>query len=135
MNTVILMGRLTKDPETRYTNGAEPMAVTRYTLAADRIGKDAGADFIQCVAFGKAAEFAEKYFTKGMKVAITGRIQTGAYKRQDGSMAYSTNIAVSTQEFCESKRQTQQQAAPDPAPPTDADGFFNASDDTGLPWV
>ena len=107
MNKVILMGRLTKDPEVRYSQGETPMAVARYTLAVDRRfnrnGDDQSADFIGCVAFGRAGEFAEKYFRKGTKVAITGRIQTGSYTNKDGVKVYTTDVVVEEQEFAESK--------------------------------
>lgn len=106
MNKVILIGRLTKDVETRYSND---MAISRYTLAVDRKFKKDGeqeADFINCVAFGKSGEFAEKYFKKGMKVAITGRIQTGSYNdKETGKTVYTTDIIVEEQEFCESKKE------------------------------
>lgn len=109
MNRVVLMGRLTKDPEIRYTQGADPMCVARYTLAVDRRGtKKEGnkqtADFISCVAFGKAGEFAEKYLHKGMKVAVSGHIQTGSYTRQDGTKVYTFDVVAEDQEFCESKQ-------------------------------
>lgn len=108
MNRVVLMGRLTKDPEIRYTQGADPMCVARYTLAVDRRGtKKEGnkqtADFISCVAFGKAGEFAEKYLHKGTKICVSGRIQTGSYTRQDGQKAYTTDVVVDGQEFAEGK--------------------------------
>lgn len=106
MNKVIIMGRLTRDPETRYTNGTEPMAISRYSLAVDRRHTQEGqqaADFIPVVAFGKAAEFAEKYFTKGMKVLVTGRIQTGSYTNKDGVKVYTTDVIAEDQEFTESK--------------------------------
>ena len=106
MNKVILIGRLTKDVETRYSND---LAISRYTLAVDRKFKKEGeqeADFINCVVFGKGGEFAEKYFSKGMKVAVTGRIQTGSYSDKDtGKTVYTTDIVVEEQEFCESKKQ------------------------------
>lgn len=109
MNKVILIGRLTKEPEVRYANNN---AVARYTLAVDRRFKRDGeptVDFINCVAFGKSAEFTEKYFNKGMKVVVCGRIQTGSYKNRDGQTVYTTDIVVEEQEFAESK-QTQQTA-------------------------
>ena len=106
MNKVILIGRLTKDTEVRYSGET---AIARYTLAVDRKFKREGeqeADFINCVAFGKSGEFAEKYFKKGMKVAITGRIQTGSYNDKDtGKTVYTTDIIVEEQEFCERKEQ------------------------------
>ena len=108
MNKVILMGRLTKDPEVRYSQGETPMAVARYTLAVDRRqarsnNNEQTADFINCVAFGRAGEFAERYFRKGTKIAITGRIQTGNYTNKDGVRVYTTDIVVEEQEFAESK--------------------------------
>ncbi len=108
MNKVIMMGRLTKDPEVRYSTGDKPMAIARYTLAVDRrftARKDGEqtADFINCVAFGKSGEFAEKYFRKGIKVAVTGRIQTGSYTNKDGQKVYTTDVVVEEQEFAESK--------------------------------
>ena len=108
MNKVILIGRLTKDVETRYSND---LAISRYTLAVDRKFKKEGeqeADFINCVVFGKGGEFAEKYFSKGMKVAVTGRIQTGSYSDKDtGKTVYTTDIIVEEQEFVESKANRQ----------------------------
>ena len=106
MNKVILMGRLTRDIEVRYSQGENPMAVARYTLAVQRKFKREGeqdADFISCVAFGKAAEFAEKYLRQGTKVVISGRIQTGSYTNRDGQKVYTTDIVVEEQEFAESK--------------------------------
>lgn len=106
MNKVILTGRLTRDIEVRYSQGENPMAVARYTLAVQRKFKREGeqdADFISCVAFGKAAEFAEKYFRQGTKVVISGRIQTGSYTNRDGQKVYTTDIVIEDQEFAESK--------------------------------
>ena len=109
MNKVILMGRLTRDPEVRYTQGENQMAIARYTLAVDRRfnrgnGNDENtADFIPCVAFNKAGEFAEKYFRKGTKIAVSGRIQTGSYTNKDGVKVYTTEVIVDDQEFAESK--------------------------------
>ncbi len=129
MNKVILLGRLTRDPEVRYTQtqNGEQLCIARYTLAIDRRGKDAGADFPGCVAFGKNGEFAEKYLKQGTKIAITGRIQTGSYEK-DGVKHYTTEIVIKEQEFAESKRS--QEATPEAAP---ADGFMdvpeNAADD------
>ena len=98
MNKVILMGRLTRDPDIRYSQGDNPTAVARYTLAVDRRFKRDGdqqtADFINCVAFGRQGEFAEKYFRKGIKIAISGRIQTGSYTNQDGQIVYTTDVVV-----------------------------------------
>lgn len=108
MNKVILMGRLTKDPDVRYTQSDQPLCIARYTLAVDRPFKKEGeptADFINCVVFGKSAEFSEKYFVKGMRVTVSGRIQTGSYER-DGQKVYTTEVVVEEQEFAESKKQT-----------------------------
>lgn len=107
MNKVILMGRLTRDPDIRYTQGAEPMAIARYTLAVDRRIRregEAAADFISCVAFGKIAEVAEKYLNKGTKIIISGRLQTGSYTDRDGRKVYTTEVIVEDQEFAESKK-------------------------------
>lgn len=106
MNKVILIGRLTKDPEVRYSQGNTATAIARYTLAVDRRFKrenEPSADFINCVVFGKAAEFTEKYLSKGTKVAVTGRIQTGSYTNKDGQTVYTTDVVVEDQEFAESK--------------------------------
>ena len=106
MNKVILMGRLTRDPEVRYTQGDNAMAIARYSLAVDRRFKrdsEPDADFINCVAFGKAGEFAEKYLKKGIKIAVVGRIQTGSYTNKDGQKVYTTDVVVEEQEFAESK--------------------------------
>ena len=105
MNKVILMGRLTRDPEVRYSQGEQAMAVARYTLAVDRRGKNQenSADFIQCVAFGKAGEFAERYLHKGTKIVLTGRIQTGSYTNKEGQRVYTTDVIAEDQEFAESK--------------------------------
>lgn len=124
MNKVILMGRLTADPEVRYSG---EMAIARYTLAVDRKYKKEGestADFIGCVAFGKNGEFAEKYLRKGMKIAVTGRIQTGSYTDKEGRKVYTTDVVVEEHEFCESKGQAEER----PRPSTDADGFMNVPD-------
>ena len=128
MNKVILIGRLTKDVETRYSQGNEPMAISRYTLAVDRKFKKEGeqdADFLNCVAFGRGGEFAEKYFRKGMKVAVTGRLQTGSYTNKDGQKVYTTDVVVEEQEFAESKNSQQEDR---PKPSTDADGFMSIPD-------
>ena len=108
MNKVILMGRLTRDPEVRYSQGENSLAIARYTLAVDRrqarnSGDEQTADFINCVAFGRAGEFAEKYFRKGTKIAVSGRIQTGSYTNKDGVKIYTTDIVVENIEFAESK--------------------------------
>lgn len=107
MNKVVLLGRLTKDPDVRQSQGAEPVTIARYTLAVNRRGKkqegQQEADFISCVAFGKAGEFAEKYLHKGTKICVSGRLQTGSYTRQDGAKAYTTDVVIEEQEFAESK--------------------------------
>lgn len=106
MNKVILMGRLARDPEVRYTTGQDTLAIARFTLAVERRMKredQINADFISCVSFGRQAEFAEKYFHQGLKIAITGRIQTGSYKNREGQMIYTTEVVVEEQEFAESK--------------------------------
>lgn len=107
MNKVNLIGRLTADPEVRYTQGDQPMCIASYRLAVERRGKKAegqqSADFISIKAFGKGGEFAEKYLHKGMKVAVSGHIQTGSYTRQDGQKVYTTDVIADEQEFCESK--------------------------------
>lgn len=106
MNNVTLSGRLTRDPEIRYSNGENSIAIARYTLAVDRRRKRAGeesADFIRCVCFGKSAEFAEKYMRQGMKMIVYGRIQTGSYVNREGNKVYTTEVVVENQEFAESK--------------------------------
>ena len=109
MNKVILLGRLTRDPEIRYSQGAEPLAIANYTLAVDRRGRrdvnggEQTADFIQCVSFGRTAEFAEKYIKQGTKMLVTGRIQTGSYTNKDGNKVYTTEVVVEELEFAESK--------------------------------
>ncbi len=108
MNKVILMGRLTRDPDVRYSQGESSMAIARYTLAVDRRGRRDNqdgqtADFINCVAFGRSGEFAEKYLKKGTKICVTGRIQTGSYTNKDGVKVYTTEVVVEDQEFAESK--------------------------------
>ena len=147
MNKVVLMGRLTRDPEVRYSAGENALAIARYTLAVDRRFRrdgEASADFIQCVSFGRTAEFAEKYFRQGLKVVVTGRIQTGSYTNKDGVKVYTTEVIVEEQEFAESRAEAeanrasfQRQSAPSPAPSADAgDGFMNIPDgiDEELPF-
>lgn len=141
MNKAILIGRLTRDPETRYTQGNEPMAISRYTLAVDRRfnrnNDGNNADFIPCVVFGKDGEFAEKYLKKGTKIAVTGRIQTGSYTNRDGQKVYTTEVVVEEQEFAESKAQGGQQKNTQPAKKEDEmDGFMNIPDglDESLPF-
>ncbi len=152
MNKVILMGRLTRDPDIRYSQGENSTAVARYTLAVDRRFRrdaDQTADFISCVAFGRSAEFAEKYFRQGLKVVVTGRIQTGSYTNRDGVKVYTTDVVVEDQEFAESKNASggepqaysapqRPQPAPGPGPsaPDLDDGFMNIPDgiDEELPF-
>lgn len=155
MNKVILMGRLTRDPEVRYSQGDNAMAIARYTLAVDRRfnrnnNDENSADFIGCVAFGKSAEFAERYLHKGTKIVATGRIQTGSYVNKDGVKVYTTDVVVEDQEFAESKNASQgasdggyqsyQRTAPAPSRPAPSaasgDGFMNIPDgiDEELPF-
>ena len=150
MNKVILMGRLTRDPEVRYSQGEQATAIARYTVAVDRRfrrdGDSQTADFIGCVAFGRQAEFAEKYLRKGTKIALTGRIQTGSYTNRDGQKVYTTDIVVDDQEFADSKNasggneggygNSYQQSRPAPSSAI-GDGFMNIPDgveDEGLPF-
>ena len=154
MNRVILMGRLTRDPEVRYSQGERSMAIARYTLAVDRRGRrnqdngEQSADFINCVAFDRAGEFAEKYFRQGMRVLVSGRLQTGSYVNKDGQKVYTTEVILDDQEFADSKGASSdsaggygyQQSAPAQRPaPASAigDGFMNIPDgveDEGLPF-
>lgn len=130
------IGRLTRDPEVRYTQGSNPMAIARYTLAVDRRIKkenEQSADFIPCIAFGKSAEFVEKYLKKGTKMAVVGRIQTGSYTNQNGQKVYTTEIIVEEQEFAESKNASSggQNQAPQQSQKTQddgLDGFMNIPD-------
>lgn len=132
MNKVILMGRLTRDPEVRYSQGQEPMAIARYTLAVDRRirrqGDEQTADFIPCVAFGRSGEFAEKYFRQGLKVVISGRIQTGSYTNRDGQKVYTTEVIIEEQDFAETKAgadsRLSQGYRPEPGAAS-PDGFMN----------
>lgn len=125
------MGRLTRNPDVRYTQGPNQTAIARYTLAVDRRSKKEGeeqtADFIGCVAFGKAAEFVEKWLKQGTKVVVTGRIQTGSYTNKDGQRVYTTDVVVEDHEFCESRNQNNDPYAPD-APQPDVNGFMNIPD-------
>ena len=132
MNKVILMGRLTRDPDVRYSAGENSTAVARYTLAVDRRfrrdGDSATADFIGCVAFGRQAEFAEKYLRQGTKIAITGRIQTGSYTNREGQKVYTTDVVVEEQEFADSKN-VNVSSGTTPAPSSESnDGFKNIPD-------
>ena len=146
MNKVILMGRLTRDPEVRYSQGENSMAIARYTIAVDRRvrrdGDQQTADFINCVAFGRSGEFAEKYFHKGIKIAVTGRIQTGSYTNKDGQRVYTTDVIVEEQEFAESKSASANNAGAAAANGNAAgsaigDGFMNLPDgiDEELPFA
>lgn len=137
MNKVILMGRLTRDPEVRYSQGEKSMAVARYTLAVNRVFRREGeqaADFINCVVFGRSAEFAEKYFRQGTKIVVSGRIQTGSYTNKDGVKVYTTDVVVEEQEFAESKTSNEHNS--NPMPPASSDGFMNIPDgiDEELPF-
>ena len=134
MNKVILMGRLTRDPDVRYSQGENATAVARFTLAVDRRFKRDGepnADFINCVVFGKAAEFTEKYLRQGVKLAVTGRIQTGSYTNKDGVRVYTTDVVVEEQEFAESKAASaQNNESPNNIPNiSDGDGFMDIPED------
>lgn len=151
MNKVLLMGRLTRDPEVRYSQGENATVIARYTLAVDRRFKKDGeqtADFVSCVAFGRAAEFAEKYFYKGIKIAVSGRIQTGSYTNREGQKVYTTDVVIEEQEFAESKAASQGNAGESsggaskprgnqrPAQPeVDEDGFMNIPDEEELPFT
>ena len=134
MNKVILMGRLTRDPEIRYTSGENQTAVARYTLAVDRRGRrnqdgnEQTADFINCVAFDRAGEFAEKYFRQGMRVLVSGRIQTGSYTNKEGQRVYTTDIIADDQEFADSKNASAGgKQAPEMGKPI-GDGFMSIPD-------
>ena len=145
MNKVILMGRLTRDPEVRYAQGENSMAIARFTLAVDRRfkrdGSDQTADFISCVAFGKTAEFCERYTHQGTKLVVEGRIQTGSYTNKDGNRVYTTEVVVENTEFAESKNSSGdggfvQTSRPEPISAA-GDGFMNIPDgvdDEGLPF-
>ena len=145
MNKVILMGRLTRDPDVRYSAGENALAIARYTLAIDRRFRrdgEATADFIPCISFGRTAEFAEKYFRQGMRITICGRIQTGSYTNNEGNRVYTTEVVIEEQEFAESKNASQannnsSNNVPPPMPQNNAsDGFMNIPDglDEELPF-
>lgn len=142
MNNVILSGRLTRDPEVRHSqNGNEDRIVARYTLAVDRVysKENQQADFINCVEFGKLAEFAEKYFYKGIKLIVRGRIQTGSYTNRDGVKVYTTDIIVESHEFAESKRNSEQNSntsVSNDVPAVGSDGFMSIPEglDEELPF-
>ena len=138
MNKVVLMGRLTRDPDVRYTQGDRPLAVARYTLAVNRRFKrdnEPDADFINCVAFGRAGEFAERYLKKGTKIVVSGRIQTGSYTNKEGMRVYTTDVVIEEQDFAESKAAAAQNMAADMPMPSEpkpraaaSDGFMNIPD-------
>ena len=137
MNKVIEIGRLVREPEIRYSQGANTTCVARYTLAVDRKFKQEGqptADFINCIAFGKLGEFAEKYLHKGTKIAVVGRIQTGSYKNKDGNTVYTTDVVVEEQEFCESKSQSNSQPQPTPSNDNSWMSIPDNLDDSSLPF-
>lgn len=140
MNRVILLGRTTKDADVRYSQGDKPMAIASITLAVDRKYRKEGeqsADYISCKAFGKIAEVIEKYVTKGTKIAIVGRIQTGSYTNKDGQKVYTTDVMIEDLEFCESRSSQQAQNTTKLAPAPNDDGFMNipdSIDDDGLPF-
>lgn len=131
MNKVILIGRLTRDPEIRYSQNGDNQAVAKYDLAVNRSFKDAsgnyGVDYIHCVAFGKNAEFAEKWLKKGTQILVEGRIQTGSYTNKDGVKVYTTDIFVERQEFAGNKSDNQQNSRPEPSG-TGNDGFMSIPD-------
>lgn len=132
MNKVVLMGRLTRDPEVRYSQGGnnqEQLAIARYTLAVNRRyvkqGEEQQADFINCVAFGKAGEFASKYFHKGMKIAVSGRLQTGSYTNKEGQKIYTTDVIIEEQDFAESKASSSQAGTGQADENSNSDGFMS----------
>ena len=142
MNKVILMGRLTRDPEVRYTQGDNAMAIARYTLAVDRRQsrnnqEDQTADFINIVAFGKSGEFAEKYLHKGTKLVVSGRIQTGSYTNKDGVKVYTTEVVAEDQEFAESKNNASNGGGFTGSDRPQNDGFMNIPEgiDEDLPFA
>lgn len=134
MNKTLLIGRATKDPDIRYTQNEQPMTIARFNLAVDRRFKKDGeqsADFISCVAFGKTAEFIEKYVFKGTKIAVEGRIQTGSYTNNDGNKVYTTDVVVEQVEFAGAKTDSKSAAK------ESNDDFMNVADgldDEGLPF-
>ena len=141
MNKVILMGRLTPDPEVRYSQGDNATAIAKFALAVNRKTKrenETSADYINCISFGRSAEFAEKYFRKGTKIVILGRIQTGSYTNRDGQKVYTTDIVIEEQDFAESKSASQQNNSGSTHNTsnnwqTNTDVFTN-TDDEGLPF-
>ena len=134
MNKVILMGRLTRDPEVRYSAGENALAIARYTLAVDRRFRrdgEATADFISCVSFGRTAEFAEKYFRQGLKIIVSGRIQTGSYTNRDGQKVYTTEVVVDEHYFAEGKSID---ADDEKETKTDSEGFMEVPEGEELPF-
>lgn len=142
MNKVILMGRLTRDPNVKYTQGEHTMAVAKYTLAVDRRGQKGQdgaqtADFINCVAFDRAGEFAEKYLHQGMRVLVSGRLQTGSYTNKEGQKVYTTQVILDDQEFADSKGRGDSPETRNTTGADIGDGFMNIPDgveDEGLPF-
>lgn len=129
MNKVILMGRTVREPDVKYTAGDTPLAIARYTLAVNRrYSKGGDADFIRCVAFGKAGEFAEKYVQQGTKLIVEGRIQTGSYEK-NGKTTYTTEVVVESQEFAESKKNSQNASENN-----NDNEFVNVPDDVQFPF-
>lgn len=140
MNNVSLVGRLTRDPEVRYSKSNTSLAVTRFSIAVDRRFKKEGqadVDFINCVSFGKTAEFVEKYFSKGQRIGLVGRIQTGSYTNSEGQKIYTTDIVVENVEFVESKKQQDEYQAPPKGQDDIGDGFINIPDELEeeLPFI
>ena len=127
MNTVSLIGRLTKDPEVRYTSSGNPICIAAYTLAVERPHARDKTDFISCKALGKSGEFAEKYLHKGMKIAVNGRIETGSYQNKEGKTVYTTDVIVDDHEFVESKAAEASANASNTQ--TDLSGFMAIPDD------
>lgn len=139
MNKVILVGRLTRNPELRYSKGENATAVARYTIAVDRKYKKEGepsADFISCIVFGRSAEFCERYFHQGMRISVSGRIQTGSYTNKDGIKVYTTDVVVEEQEFAESKSESSSNNPLGENGETDENGFMNIPEgiDSELPF-
>ena len=137
MNKVIIIGRFTRDPEIKYTTGENATATARFSLAVNRRFKNKegnyDADFINCVAFGKTAEFIEKYFTKGMAIGITGRIQTGSYTNKEGQKVYTTDVVVEETEFVESKNKGTSDNVPNNNANSNSD-FEEATSDDEMPF-
>ena len=132
MNKVILMGRLTRDPDIRYSQGENSTCVAKYSLAVDRRGKEKEADFISCVAFGKSGEFAEKYLKKGTKILVSGRIQTGSFTNKDGQKVYITDVVVEEHYFCEGK--SSGESSGEKPVQNDDEEFMKIDGDASLPF-